>query len=62
MFIAPLLNVSPALQRSAMFSAMPAQVEHVSLLGSEEESFLESCFYKHFVPVGRGWDEEDMSC
>ncbi len=33
--------------------AMTAQVEHVSLLWSEEGS-LESCFYKHFVPTGRG--------
>ena len=35
MFIAPLLTVRSALQRSAMFSAMTAQDEHVSLLWSE---------------------------
>jgi hypothetical protein len=39
MFIAPLLTVSLALQRSAMFSAMTAQVEYVSLLWSEEDLF-----------------------
>jgi hypothetical protein len=53
MFIEPLLTVSLALRRSAMFSAMIAQVEQVSLLWSEEGSFG-SCFYKHFVPTGRG--------
>ena len=39
MFIAPLLTVRPALQRSAMFPTMTAQVEQVSLLWSEENPF-----------------------
>jgi hypothetical protein len=36
MFIAPLLTVTTALQRSAMFSVRTPQVEHVSLRWSEE--------------------------
>ena len=39
MFIAPLLTVKPALQRSAMFPTMTVQVEQVSLLWSEENPF-----------------------
>jgi len=53
MFIEPLLTVSFALQRSATFSGMIAQVEHVSLLWSEEGSLV-VMLYKHFVPIGRG--------
>ena len=58
MFIAPLLTVSPALQRSAMFSAMIAQVEHVSLLWSEEGSVWSHAS----INISSLQDEEDKSC
>ncbi|MDX6303428.1 MAG: hypothetical protein QOI77_397 [Blastocatellia bacterium] len=58
MFIAPLLTVSLALQRSAMFSGMTAQVEHVSLLWSEEGSFWSHAS----INISSLRDEEDKSC
>jgi hypothetical protein len=42
-----------ALQRSAMFPAMYATPPYVSLLWSEEKSFVGRVFYKHYIPTGR---------
>jgi hypothetical protein len=58
MFIAPLSTVSLALQRSAMFSGMATQVEHVSLLWSEERSFWSQAS----INISSPGDEEDNSC
>ena len=39
MFIDPIMNAKPALQRSAMFPEMVPEDPYVSLLWSEEDSF-----------------------
>ena len=54
MFIASLLTVRPALQRSAMSPARDAQVEHVFAPLERGERFRDRAFHKHFVPTGRG--------
>jgi hypothetical protein len=53
MFIEPLLTTfrAPA-ERNV--SGDEWKIEHVSLLWSDEESFEDRAFYKHFVPTGRG--------
>ena len=53
MFIAPLLTAQPALQRSAMFPAMTAPVEHRFAPLERAEPFCSRAFYKHFAPTGR---------
>src|SRR6266550_3412769 len=53
MFIEPLLTTTPR-SSGAQCSGMSGEVEHVSLLWSDEESFGGRAFYKYFVPTGRG--------
>src|SRR6266550_1381694 len=53
MFIEPLLTTTRA-PAERNVQAMSGEVEHVSLLWSDEESFGGRAFYKYFVPTGRG--------
>ena len=53
MFIEPLLNTNRAPAERNVSGAV-WEIEHVSLLWSDEESLGGRAFYKHFVPPGRG--------
>ena len=53
MSIDPNTNPTPALQRSAMFSAMVHDTTLRSLRWIEEKAFGSHAFYKHYVPTGQ---------